>query len=68
MEKDQLERLLNEACELLTIYEDSGYASEDDLKRIDSIFTEINYSDVMDNKTSADEEAQDWDTFGTNKI
>ena len=68
MKKDQLERLLNEACELLTIYEDSGYASEDDLKRIDSIFSEINNSDGADNKMSADEEAQDWDTFGNNKI
>ena len=68
MEKDQLERLLNEACELLTIYEDSGYASDDDLKRIDSIFTEINNSDDVDNKMSADEEVQDWDTFGINKI
>lgn len=69
MKKDQLERLLNEACEILIIYEDSGHASDSELERIDSLFNEIvNDSDDVDNTMSADDEAQDWDTFQNNKI
>jgi len=68
MKKEQLKNLLNEACELLIIFEDSGYASEDVLKRIDSLFNEIVRSEKIDSKMSADEEAQDWDTFGDSKI
>ena len=79
MEKNQLEKLLNEACELLIIFEDGNIANEEDLKRISAIFNEIKYADEIDNelaltiserygKQSADDEAQDWDTFGNNKI
>jgi hypothetical protein len=79
VEKNQLEKLLNEACELLIIFEDGNIANEEDLKRISAIFNEIKYADEIDNelaltiserygKQSADDEAQDWDTFGNNKI
>ena len=79
MEKNQLEKLLNEACELLIIFEDGNIANEEDRKRISAIFNEIKYADEIDNelvltiserygKQSADDEAQDWDTFGNNKI
>lgn len=79
MEKNQLEKLLNEACELLIIFEDGNIANEEDRKRISAIFNEIKYADEIDDelaltiserycKQSADDEAQDWDTFGNNKI
>lgn len=64
MTKKQLQRLLNEACELLIIFEDGNLANDEDKKRIDAIFNEIKYSDNLD----ADMEAQDWDSFGENKI
>jgi hypothetical protein len=68
MTKETLERLLNEACELLIIFEDGNLANEDDKKRISAIFNEIKYSDKIDSEMQANEEAQDWDTFGENKI
>lgn len=68
MTKETLERLLNEACELLIIFEDGNLANEDDKKRISAIFNEIKYSDKIDSEMQANEEAQDWDTFGKNKI
>jgi len=68
MTKETLERLLNEACELLIIFEDGNLANEDDKKRISAIFNEIKYSDKIDSEMRANEEAQDWDTFGENKI
>lgn len=64
MTKKQLQRLLNEACELLIIFEDGNVANDDDKRRIEAIFNEIKYSDRLD----ADMEAQDWDSFGENKI
>ena len=64
MTKEQLERLLNEACELLIIFEDGNVANDDDKRRIEAIFNEIKYSDDLD----ADMEAQDWDSFGESKI
>jgi hypothetical protein len=48
MKKEQLERLLNEACELLIIFEDGNLANEDDKKRIEAIFNEVKYSDGLD--------------------
>lgn len=68
MKKEQLERLLNTACEIITDLEDFYfYHHKDDegMKiRIDALFNEIKYSDKLD----ADTEAQDWDTFGEHKI
>lgn len=70
MTRATLERLLNEACELLIIFEDGNLASEDDKRRITALFNEIRYSDELDSEMnlSADDEAQDWETFGENKI
>jgi len=70
MEKRQLKRLLNTACEILISLE---HAADKDLqKEIDALFNEINYSDYLDSEmkeaTDPDQEAQDWDTFGENKI
>ena len=69
MTVDQLNRLLNTACEIITALE--GYADESLKKEIDVFFDEIVYSDKVDDEMkllSADEEAQDWNTFGNNKI
>ncbi len=70
MTKKTLERLLNEACELLIIFEDGNIVSAEDKARIQAIFNEIKYSEEIDSEMnlSADSQAQDWDTFGENKI
>jgi hypothetical protein len=70
MKKETLERLLNNACELLIIFEDSGSATQEDKDKIDAIFNEIKYSERIDDeiRMSADDEAQDFDTFGEHKI
>jgi hypothetical protein len=70
MKKETLERLLNEACELLIIFEDGNVANDEDKLRISAIFDEIKYADKVDSEMnlSADDEAQDWDTFNENKI
>ena len=68
MSIETLQRLLNEACELLIIFEDSGIASEEQMLKISAIFDEIKYSDKIDEEMSANQESQDWDTFGKNKI
>jgi len=70
MTKETLERLLNEACELLIIFEDGNIANEQDKARISAIFDEIKYSERLDDemKLSADDEAQDWDVFKDKKI
>lgn len=78
MKRETLERLLNEACELLIIFEDNNVMSDDDKNRIDAIFNEIKYADEIDNELAltlseridkrADDEAQDFDTFGVHKI
>ncbi len=62
MNKDQLNRLLNTACEIITALE--GYADPQLAEEIEAFFNEIKYSDDLD----ADMEAQDWDTFGDKKI
>lgn len=69
MTVEQLNRLLNTACEIISALE--GYADESLKKEIDVFFNEIVYSDKVDdemNLLSADEEVQDWDTFGNKKI
>jgi hypothetical protein len=81
MKIEQLQRLLNEACELLIIFEDGNIASDEDKLRISAIFDEIKYADDIDDELaltysewtdkhtmSADDEAQDWEKFGNNKI
>jgi hypothetical protein len=44
MKKETLERLLNNACELLIIFEDSNSATQEDKDKIDAIFNEIKYA------------------------
>ena len=70
MKKETLERLLNNACEFLIIFEDSNSATQEDKDKIDAIFNEIKYADSIDNeiRMSADDEVQDFDTFGEHKI
>jgi hypothetical protein len=55
---DYLDRALNIIISL------EEYASEQTAKDIEALFQEIKYADDID----ADMEAQDFDTFGTNKI
>ena len=68
MKKEQLERLLNMACEIITDMEYSYFElnelDESMKSRIDALFDMISYSGGLD----ADGEAQDWDTFGDKKI
>lgn len=70
MKKETLERLLNEACELLIIFEDGNIVNEDDKTRISAIFNEIKYANKIDSEIHflANKEVQDWDTFGKDKI
>jgi len=70
MNKKTLERLLNNACELLIIFENSNSATQEDKDKIDVIFNEIKYADSIDDeiRMSADDEAQDFNTFGEHKI
>jgi len=67
---EQLNRLLNTACEIITSLE--GYADESLKKDIDVFFNEVNYSDDIDDEIrinySADDQVQDWDVFGNKKI
>lgn len=68
MTKEQLEKLLNTACEIITDMEEFYFnmnpRDSEMAGRIDALFNEIKYSDTLD----ADMEAQDWDTFGEDKI
>ena len=70
MKKETLERLLNEACELLIIFEDGNIANDNDKERIDAIFNEIKYTEELNSEMhiSGDDEAQDWSVFGDKKI
>jgi hypothetical protein len=70
MKTKTLKRLLNNACELLIVFEDSGSATQEDKNKISAIFKEIKYSDRIDDamRMRADDEAQDYDTFGKYKI
>ncbi len=55
---DYLDRALNIIISL------EQYASEETAKDIEALFQEIKYADDID----ADMEAQDYETFGNNKI
>ena len=68
MKIEQLNRLLNTACEIITELEHN--ADEEQKKKINSMFNEIKYAEKIDEEmsTRADEEAQDFGTFGENKI
>ena len=65
MTKDQLNKLLNDACEIIVDMEDLYYEmNPQDVAmraKITAFFNEIKEAD-------ADMEAQDWNTFETNKI
>ncbi len=50
MKKEILERLLNNACELLIIFEDSGFATQEDKHKIEAIFNEMKYSERIDDE------------------
>ena len=64
---DQLNDLLNRACEIITSLE--GYANEhpdyhrNEQKIVDAFFNEIDHMNE-----DPDQEAQDWYAFGNNKI
>ena len=70
MTKEQLDRLLNTACEIITSLE--RYADDSLKKDIDVFFNEVNYSNDIDDEIrinySADDQVQDWDVFGNKKI
>lgn len=79
MKIDQLERLLNTACEIIIELEAdlAGLLSDEDKVRIEALFQEIKYSDELDSEMSyteedsivnGDTEAQDWDKFKEGKI
>jgi len=70
MNKKTLERLLNNACELLIIFENSNSATQEDKDKIDAIFNEIKYADSIDDeiRMSADDEAQDLIPLGNIKF
>ncbi len=62
MKIEQLNVCLDRALNIIISLEQ--YASEETAKDIEALFQELKYSDDID----ADMEAQDFDTFGTNKI
>lgn len=66
MNINQLNELLNKACEIITSLE--TYADSELKNQIDALFNEIKYSSELDEEMSPDNQAQDWDTFGTDKI
>jgi len=65
MKKQKLNELLNTACEIITELE--KYADDDQKKKIDSLFDEINGKDPNES-IIADLESQSWDVFGKKKI
>jgi len=65
MTKQQLERLLDKACEIISRFEDTGLVVDEESKAdIEAFFEEVMRSDELD----ADMEAQDYDIFGDRKI
>ena len=66
MKTGQLERLFDTACNIIISLED--YADESLKKDINDFFNEILASDETTINHSADDEAQDWEKFGKNKI
>jgi len=69
MNKEQLQRLLNTACEIITdmeyAYFEVTYGDVEMQSRIDTLFNEIA---ALGGISDPDGEAQDWDTFGDKKI
>ena len=67
---EQLNKLLNTACIIITSLE--HHADEELRQYIDEMFYEIIYSDYINDEIrinySADEQVQDWDVFGNKKI
>jgi hypothetical protein len=70
MKIEQLQRLLNTACNIITSLED--YADESLKKDINAFFDEIVASDNIEDEIrinySADDEAQDVEVFDNKKI
>ena len=66
MNLQKTNELLNRALEIIISLE--GYASDDLAKEIDALFEEVKRTDELDEEMNADLEAQDYDTFGENKI
>jgi len=70
MKTEQLQRLLNTACDIITSLE--HHADESLQKDINALFDEIIASDDIEDEIrvnySADDEAQDWNIFNKNKI
>ena len=62
MKLKQLNECLDKALNIIISLEQ--YASEETAKDIEALFQELKYSDDID----ADMEAQDFDTFGQDKI
>jgi hypothetical protein len=63
MNNEQLNRLLNTACEIIIELEHN--ADDEQQRRIDDMFNEIK---LNEDNLMADLEAQDYDVFGKNKI
>ena len=63
MNNEQLNRLLNTACEIIIELEHN--ADDEQQRRIDAMFNEIK---LHEDNLMADLEAQDYDVFGKNKI
>jgi len=70
MKLEQLNRLLNTACDIIISLEQ--HANDELKKEINAFFDEINHSDEIDDELRihylGDDEAQDFDVFGENKI
>ena len=78
MNTEQLNRLLNRACEIISDLE--NFADATLQKEIELFFLEVVNSDELDDEMrlcseasaaaniAADLEAQDWDTFGMDKV
>jgi hypothetical protein len=73
MKNNDLKRLLIEACDLLIILENDLTPIEVK-ERITAIFMELKYADRIDSEMIdsygmlPDQEVQDWDIFGKQKI
>ena len=74
MKNNDLERLLIEACDLLIILENDLTTPIEVKERITAIFMELKYADRIDSEMIncdgmlPDQEVQDWDIFGKQKI
>lgn len=50
MKTEDTERLLNEACEIITTFEDNTTFDVDTQQRIDSLFYELKYADEINDE------------------